>query len=277
MTYKTIHLKEYYPFLVENGKDSYLTLYLPHNMVDMNRQDQKRPCIVICPGGGYAGCSQRESEPIAVHFLPDGYNVFILNYSTAPNRFPTQLIEVAATMDLIYKNAQQRNCDTQKIAILGFSVGGHLAAHYSTAFDCPEVRSVFPDSHPVQASVLCYPVITADPTFAHQGSFQNLLGEYPEDAAIRAAFSCDKLVSDKTPPAFLWHTAQDGLVPVQNSLLYAGALAAHNIPFGLHIYPYGGHGLAKVDIQANDVIAENVRPAADWLKEARRWLQIQFQ
>lgn len=222
-------------------------------------------------------CSQRESEPIAVHFLPDGYNVFILHYSTAPNRFPTQLLEVAATMDLIYKNAQLWNCDTQKIAILGFSAGGHLAAHYSTAFDCPEVRSVFPDSHSVQASVLCYPVITADPAFSHHGSFENLLGTYPEDTATQAAFSCDKLVSDKTPPAFLWHTAQDGGVPVQNSLLYAGALAAHKIPFGLHIYPYGGHGLATVDILTNDAIPETVRPAADWLKEARRWLQMQFQ
>ena len=144
MRCETIHLKDRYPFLGENGCDPTLQLYLPYNMVEMNRQDQKRPCLLLCPGGGYRMVSQREAEPIALHFLPEGMNVFVLTYSVAPHRYPTQLREVAAAMELICANADQWNCDTDRVAIMGFSAGGHLAAHYSTSYDSAAVREVFP-------------------------------------------------------------------------------------------------------------------------------------
>ena len=173
-----LHLKEYFSFLGDGGCDPTLSIYLPENAcaTEMGRKNTKRPCMIVCPGGGYGMCSQRESEPIAMHFLPEGFNVFLLRYSVAPHRFPTQLREVAAVMELIYKNADEWNCDTEKVAIIGFSAGGHLAAHYSTAFDCEGVREVFPESKSVNASVLCYPVISADPKCGHLGSFYNLLG-----------------------------------------------------------------------------------------------------
>ena len=163
MKYELFHLKDFYPFLGNEGCDPTVEVYLPYNMVEMKRENIKRPCLVVCPGGAYAFCSERESEPIALNFLSEGFNVFVIKYSVAPHRFPTQLIEIAALMDLINKNSANWNCDISKTTIIGFSAGGHLAAHYSTMFDCEEVRKVFPESIGVNASILSYPVITADP------------------------------------------------------------------------------------------------------------------
>lgn len=277
MKNEVISLKECFPFLGEDGKDPNVTLYLPDPMWEMGWGDKKRPCLVILPGGGYGMVSQREAEPIAFHFLPQGYNVFVVHYSVAPHRFPTQLREVAAVMELIYENAEAWHCDTSRVAIMGFSAGGHLAAHYSTCYDIPEVRQVFPDSKPVQASILSYPVITADSKIAHLGSFQNLLGVENLTPEQEEKFSCDKQVTEKTPPAFLWHTFTDNVVPVANSLCYARALVDHNIPVSLHIYPKGWHGLSTVDMQTNDKIAEDVWHAADWLDAVKKWLKITFQ
>ena len=276
MIYEVIHLKHVFPQLEKGGADPTLTLYLPDNLTEMGRKDQKRPCLLICPGGAYAWCSQREAEPIALHFLPEGFNVFVLNYSVAPCRFPTQLREVAAAMELIYRNAAQWHCDVRCVGIMGFSAGGHLAAHYSTCFDCVEVREVFPDSKPVQASLLCYPVISADPAAAHQGSFENLLGHSPLTAEEIRRFSCNLQVGPHTPPTFLWHTATDGSVPVMNSLLYAQALAANRVPFELHIFPAGGHGLSTVDAQTNDCLEPAAAYARNWMDAAKKWLSFTF-
>ena len=276
MLHEMIHLAERFSQLAQNGCDPKLTVYLPDNMTDMGRGDQKHPCLLICPGGGYHGVSQREAEPIALHFLPQGYNVFILWYSVSPNCFPTQLREVAAAMELIYENAEAWHCDTEKIAIMGFSAGGHLAAHYSNAYSWPEVREMFPQSKPVNAALLCYPVITADPKHAHLGSFRNLLGkeELTEEEQLR--FSCDKMVNAQTPPTFLWHTRRDQAVPVMNTLLYGQALAENNVSFAAHIYPEGWHGLATVDAVTNDELSPAVMHAKDWLDAAHKWLSFTF-
>ncbi len=274
MIHEIIHLKDYFAFLGNDGCDPTVEIYLPYNMSEMHRENDKRPCMVVCPGGGYAMCSQRESEPIAVHFLPEGFNVFTITYSVAPHRFPTQLREVAALMELIYKNADIWNCDTSKISIIGFSAGGHLAAHYSTMFDCKEVREVFPESKPVNASVLCYPVITADPAHAHLGSFHNLLGKPALSKEETDYFSCERNVKENTPPAFIWHTAEDNCVPVMNSLLYAKALNEHKIPFELHIYPYGSHGASTCDAQTIDGVNSGIAHAGVWLDNLKKWLKL---
>ena len=276
MRYEKLHLKDHFGFLGENGADPVLEIYLPYNMTEMNRQNQKRPCMVVCPGGGYSMCSQRESEPVALHFLPEGFNVFVITYSVAPHRFPAQLREVAAVMELIFKNAEEWNCDTEKVAIIGFSAGGHLAAHYSTMYNCKEVREVCPESKSVNASVLSYPVITADPEVAHKGSFNNLLGHYPETKEELEYFSCDCQVDENTPPAFIWHTAEDNCVPVQNSLRYATALANHKIPVELHIYPFGGHGLSTCDAETVNNPTEIENYNSVWLDSVKKWLKLIF-
>lgn len=275
MIHEKLYLKDYYSFLGEDGRNPYLETYLPFNLTEMHRENRKRPCMVVCPGGGYGMCSQRESEPVALKFLADGYNVFVINYSVAPHRFPCQLREVAAVMELIYKNADAWNCDTEKIAIIGFSAGGHLAAHYSTMYDCKEVREVFPDSKPVNASVLSYPVISADRDFAHMGSFKNLLGHEPDEQEVKY-FSCNNNVKENTPPAFLWHTAEDNCVPVKNSLVYAEALAKYKIPFELHVFPYGAHGLSTCDDQSCDNINDIHKYNTVWIDNAKKWLRLIF-
>ena len=274
MILKRIHLKDEFPFLGENGRDPILDVYLPDNITEMGRSDMKHPNMIVCPGGGYGMCSQREAEPIALQFLPEGFNVFLLWYSVAPNRFPVQLREVAAVNELISKYAEEWHCDTSKTAIIGFSAGGHLAAHYSTAYDCAEVREVFPESKPVQASILSYPVISADVSVAHIGSFKNLLGKQTLTAEDEDKFSCDRLVSDKTPPAFLWHTANDATVPMPNSLLYANSLWKHNIPAELHVYPDGPHGLATSDGYTNGKLGEMTKRTHRWLTDVKEWLKL---
>lgn len=272
----TIHLKDVFSQLGEDSCNPTLTAYLPDNLAEMGRQNQTRPCLLICPGGGYSMCSQREAEPIAFHFLPEGYNVFVLDYSVDPYRFPAQLREVAAAMELIYQHEEDWHCDTGRVAIMGFSAGGHLAAHYSNGYNWPEVREIFPESKAVQAAILCYPVISAEPSVAHRGSFEKLLGhmELSEEEVER--FSCHRQVTVQTPPTFLWHTAPDDCVPVENSLLYAHALAEHKINFEMHIYPAGGHGMSTADEQTNDTVAEESRHTADWLDAAKKWLRILF-
>lgn len=274
MQCELFHLKDFYQFLGENGKDPIVEMYLPYNMVEMKRENLKRPCLVVCPGGGYGMCSERESEPIALNFLSEGFNVFVIKYSVAPHRFPSQLIEIAALMDLINKNGDCWNCDISKTTIIGFSAGGHLAAHFSTMFDCEEVRRVFPESIGVSASILSYPVITADPNYSHGGSFENLLGIKDVTENIINTYSCDRLVKENTPPAFIWHTAEDNAVPVMNSLLYASALSRYNIPFELHIYPFGEHGSSTCDKHTLNDVSDGLKHAHTWIDSAKKWLRL---
>ena len=259
MRHEIIRLAMHFPKLAQNDCEPTLTLYLPDNLTEMGRGEEKHPCLLICPGGGYSMVSQREAEPIAFHFLPQG-----------------QLREVAAAMEMIYQNADIWHCDTDKIAIMGFSAGGHLAAHYTNAYNWPEVREMFPESKAVNASILCYPVITADPKHAHLGSFQNLLGKTELTDEEKVRFSCNHMVTEQTPPTFLWHTRPDNCVPVMNTLLYAQALAENNVPFAVHIYPEGWHGLATVDHTTNNELSPAIMHAGDWLDAASKWLSFTF-
>lgn len=274
MRCETIHLKDYYPFLDINGADPQLDLYLPYNISEMHREHQRRPVILLCPGGGYGMNSQREGEPIALHYFQDGYNVLILKYSVAPHHFPQQLWEAAAAVDMIHRNAECWNCDKNKVAIMGFSAGGHLAAYYSCRYDCADIRQVLPESYPVAASVLCYPLITTEPDYTHVATLENLAGHRGLTESELQKFSCERYVTEKTPPAFLWHTAPDEAAHVQNSLLYAQALSKKQVPFELHIYPFGRHGLATCDEQTFDgEILEDAVYGKDWITQSRKWLK----
>lgn len=273
MRYFTVELKENYATLGNDGKNPTMVCFLPHNIKEMGRENAKRPCILVCPGGGYGFCSQREAEVIALKFVNMGFNAFLLYYSVAPHRYPSALCEVAAAYDTICNNADEWNCDTEKMGIIGFSAGGHLSAHYSNAYNSDAVKTLFPNAKRPDFCVLCYPVITADPTFAHQDSFRQLLGYYPEGAE-QDKFSCEKLVTPDTPPTFIWHTREDQAVPVKNSLAYATALTENNVPYTLHIYPYGEHGLStcdKLTLNENDITSKKVL-AQGWLDELKKWL-----
>lgn len=274
MVYEKLHLKEYFEVLGKNSIDPTLEIYLPYyNMSEMKRENQKRPCLIVCPGGGYGMCSQRESEPIALEFLTEGFNVFLLTYSVSPAKFPAQLCEVAAVMELIYKNKEEWNCDTSKVSIIGFSAGAHLAAHYSTMYNCKEVREIFPESKAVNGTILSYPVITAMEGNCHSGSFKNLVGHYPLTEEEMNYFCPDRCVTQNTPPAFIWHTADDNAVPVISSILFAAALSKYKIPFELQIYPNGPHGLSLANDLTNDNLSEGGAYCKKWIVGAKQWLK----
>ena len=268
MEIKRLNLNEYYPFLGEGDANPYVNAYLQPDV--MRRKGFKRPCLIICPGGGYSICADIEAEPIALNFLPEGFNIFILYYTCQTKKYPTQLLETAALMELIYKNAEEWQCDTDKISIMGFSAGGHLACHYSTSFDCAEVRKVFPQSKCPGGTVLCYPVITAK-----EGKcLGNLVGHYPLTANEEKIFSLENCVTGRTPPTFIWHTAEDTVVPVCGSIAYAKALSEHKIPFELHIFPKGCHGTATSDSQTMETDGGFCRYNHIWLEEVKKWFEF---
>lgn len=274
MRHNKLHLKECFPFLGENGCDPTVELYLPENLEVLGRQDQKRPCLIICPGGGYRIVCRKESEPVALHFLPEGFNVFVLTYSTVPNHFPTQHREVAAVLELIHAHAEDWGCDTGRIALMGFSAGGHLAAHYANCYDCPGVRQVFPDSKPVNASVLCYAALSADLSLGRALSATRVSGHDPMTPEDQEFFSCEKQVTERTPPAFLWHCSGDASVSPRQSLVYADALSRHGVPFELHIYPNGKHDLVTGDLQTNNELPADCPYVGDWLPAVKKWLKL---
>ncbi len=266
-------LNEHFPNLGGESDSTYVECYVNAPREVYGAKPESYPCLVICPGGGYSHVSAREAAPIGMHFLSEGYHVFILRYSTNPHGFPQQLREVAATMELICEHADEWQCDMKNVTIMGFSAGGHLAAQYSNRYDCPEVRELFPDSKPVHRTVLCYPVITADESCRHTGTITTFVGHEPVDGYEKGC-SCELLVTENTPPTFIWHTAEDPVVPVENSLLYAAALRKHNVPFELHIYPYGSHGLATVDTLTNAEVDDKTAHCRYWIDACKKWLKL---
>lgn len=275
MIYEKIYLKEVFPQLGEDECNPCVECYIPSPIQEANLESKNYPAVVICPGGGYSMVSKRESEIIAMQFLPQSYRVFVVTYSVKPHGFPKQLREVAGAMEMIHQRAKEWNVDTSRIAIMGFSAGGHLAAQYSNRYDCPEVRELFSESKPVHASILCYPVITAAPQYTHQGTVSNFVGGHVPVDIDEKGVSCERVVSDKTPPTFLWHTAEDKTVAVENSLFYAKALHAHNVPFEMHIYPFGKHGLSVVTDQVYmEPLDEKSTHAAKWIEDMKTWLKL---
>lgn len=235
---------------------------------------QKRPLILLCPGGGYTHTSDRESEPIAMRFLAMGYHVAILRYSCAPAVYPTALLELAQAMKLICDYAEEWKVDADKIFVQGCSAGGHLAASLGVFWQEKWLADKTGVSNEVlrpAGLVLCYPVITSG-EFAHRGSFENLLrGQYTEEMLERT--SLEKQVTEQTPPVFLWHTFTDGSVPVENSLLLVAALRKHGISTEFHMYPVGGHGLATCDEQTAHPDRHNIQvECQSWLALVKTWL-----
>lgn len=278
MQTQTLHLAKLYPGLATPGADPTVTIYLQQ---DFQESDCKgivtptpRPALIICPGGGFTHCSQREAEPIVLAFASLGMNCFVLNYSVAPCRYPQALRELTALVDLLWNNARDWNIDTERIVLCGFSAGGYLAASYCTLRDRPEITE-FLLPHPIRAAILGYPVISAKAGAPRIRSFLNLLGVEKLTEEQIQNFSLENHVrSGITPPTFLWHTAADSNVFVANALTYADALGAQKIPFELHIFPFGRHGLATSDRQTlHDYAMPEHQYVSAWVDLARNWLK----
>lgn len=235
-----------------------------------------RPMIIVCPGGGYANvCEIWEGERIALAYNAMGFCAMTLDYATAPHRYPEALLNIAAAIKLCRDKSEEWQVDSHKIVVLGFSAAGHLAANISTEWDKVELfgeQAVKNCTYRPDYAVLCYPVITGGPE-RHEGSFVNLSGSREESEWEK--HSNEKRVKPTTPPTFIWHTFEDRCVPVANSLLYAEALRANKVPFELHIYEKGDHGLAL----STQRLYRN-KPALarkyDWVENSVEWLCEHF-
>ena len=229
--------------------------------------ERRKPLALIFPGGAYARRSDREAEPVALRLQSLGIQAAVVRYSVAPARYPKALEEAAEAVAYARAHAEEWLCDPHRIAVLGFSAGGHAAAHIGVRWRrMPQGAMCRPD-----AMILAYPVITSG-EYAHRRSIENLLGD--EYGRLKDEVSLEKAVADDTPPAFLWHTREDGSVPPENSLLMASELCRHGIPFELHIWQHGGHGMSLGNDQVYPPDHENIRPECqEWIDMAARWLR----
>lgn len=259
-------------FIPEGVSDCHVAAWL-HIDSRAGLTDRKRPAIIICPGGGYGSLSDREAEPVAKVYFAAGYHTFILRYSVMEQAKDFKpLIQLAGTMAHVRKNADDWAVDADRIAVCGFSAGGHLAASLGTLFNEQPFLDRFGREEHIRpdAMVLGYPVIASD-EFAHVHSLSRVSGANPGEEAYRW-FGLDSHVDEQTPPTFLWHTAQDQLVPVENSLKMATALSAAKVPFELHILPEGLHGMSV----CNEAVGSNCEYNARWIDWSIRWLNRSF-
>lgn len=256
-----------------NGAKAQLHAYIPDISVDA-REPLTFPACVICPGGGYEYVSPREGEPVALRLAAAGIASFVLYYSTKPAVFPQSLCEAAWAVSEVRANAAQWHIDPKKVMIVGFSAGGHLAASLGTMYDSPEVYAALGKRAALcrpDGLVLGYPVITWGEC-AHCASFKALLGaDFCEKKAEE--LSLDRLICKKTPPAFIWHTAEDRCVPVENSLRLASAYAAQGVGFELHVFPRGTHGLSLASREVAHDESQIVKEAQCWIDMAIRFIK----
>lgn len=220
---------------------------------------------VICPGGGYAMRADHEGRGYAEYFNSLGMDAFVCEYRVSPHRFPLELLDIRRSIRYVRAHAAEYGIDPNKVAVMGSSAGGHLAAFVSTytaPIDFEDTDAIDSENPIPNATILCYPVIHCPDAsnIAHAGSYYNLLGEGRDDYD---KYSPDLLVSDTTPTAFIWHTSDDSCVNVINSYAYATALRQHNINHEMHIFPSGYHGLG---------LAGNMPHVAQWTGLLKNWL-----
>lgn len=223
--------------------------------------------IIVCPGGGYSHLSDREGKPVAEWLNSIGITAFVLKYRIGPRyHHPAPLQDAARAIRTVRARAKEWNLDPERIGILGFSAGGHLASTVGTHFSGGKPDATDPiervSSKP-NVMILIYPVITMrDKT--HAGSKKNLLGDNPSPELV-TLLSNDEQVTKDTPPAFLVHTENDTAVPVENSLLFISALRKAGVPFEFHLYERGRHGFA---------LGDNDPSLSSWMGRCADWLRL---
>lgn len=268
-------------YFYEGNKDVYLDV----NIIEEHSEYsiKKRPMMLICPGGSYYLCSGREADPISRTYLAEGYNTAVLYYTTKEkfdelydheNDVAKPHFEVGKAMCIIRDNAERWNVDPEQIAVIGFSAGGHLAGCASIlwndeklvkALGCPE------GYNKPNAAILCYPVVTSGDK-AHKTSFIYQFGE-DETNPNWERYSLEKHVKPDNPPTFIFHTQEDPWVPVHNSIYLANAMADAKVPFELHIFPKGMHGMST---GKREVMDEKYTYNGRWVEWSIKWLETIF-
>lgn len=224
--------------------------------------------VVVFAGGGYGHRAEHEGPVIAQWLNSIGVTAFVVDYRIAPEyKHPAMICDAQRAVRYARSRATAMGFDKDKIAVMGFSAGGHLAGsvsvHYDKEFYEP-TDEIDNESARPDASILCYPVIDMF-EYRHDGSRCNLLGAR-STYDMKEFMALYEQVTEDTPQAFLWHTSADTVVPVENTLLYADALAKVCVPFEVHIYPYGRHGLG--------LATEEEPHVAQWSESLNKWLSL---
>ncbi len=242
---------------------------------------QERPLVLVCPGGGYNHTSDRESEIVAMQFNAMGYHTAVLRYSCAPAVFPTALLELTKAVAYIRENAEKYRIDPERIAILGFSAAGHLAASLGVFWNTEwfakirEENGVKLTAQQIRPDglILCYPVITSG-EYAHRGSFDDLLGEARRsDPFWLEKMSLEKQDLRDVPPVFMWHTSYDNAVPLENSLYFATELIKAKKPVEYHIFPGDVHGMSLADWRTRSETRIMDTAAVQWISLSHTWME----
>lgn len=251
--------EEKIPYYTE-GEIPTLTYYNTSNKLG-------RGTVILCPGGGYSRRAPHEGQEYAEFLNCKGLDAFVLDYRVAPNRYPAALSDARRAIRFVRHNAERFGIDPNKIAIMGSSAGGHLAAHASTYIGelSEEVMDeIDRESYIPNAQILCYPVIDKK---GHFGSYKNLLDDKIDE--LSDSTTPTNLASEKTPPAFIWHTAADNVVDVCNTYRYVTRLRELLIPTELHVFPFGKHGLGLANSPQR--VAPHVMP---WSELMIKWLEL---
>lgn len=221
--------------------------------------------ILCFAGGAYYGRCDHEGVGYAQFFRSLGVTAFVVNYRCAPAHFPDQLLDARLAVRFVRAKAEEFGINKNKITVIGSSAGGNLCSLLSTYRGELENESKTPhieEDYLPNAQILCYPVISTDKDITHEGSYRNLLGNLFEE---REKFSAEKIADERTPKAFIWHTAEDELVNVINSYEYAKKLRLLNVPCELHVFPFGRHGLG---------LANDAPHVAQWKQLMINWLRL---
>jgi acetyl esterase/lipase len=240
-----------------------LTIYLP-------KDQSPTAAMVVCPGGGYGGLAAHEGKDYALWLNEQGIAAFVLKYRLGSSGYhhPAMLQDAARALRTVRARANDWNVDPKRVGIIGSSAGGHLTSTLLTHFDAGDDKASDPidrvSSRP-DLGVCCYPVITMDGVSTHSGSRKNLLGENPSPELVKE-LSSQLHVTKETPPTFIWHTAEDKGVLVENSLMFGEAFAKAGVPFELHIYQKGPHGMG--------LGSRNYDPTKwhRWTRDCNAWL-----
>lgn len=290
-------------FLREGRQDVTLTTYVVDDSAEM-MGGLRRPAVLICPGGAYVNCSAREGEPVALRFAAMGYHAFVLHYShymdeegfpdmaggplvPKPERtHPAPVQDIGLAMRCIHTRAGEWHVDTERIAVCGFSAGSHNCAMYSVHWDKPMITDFVGGAYRPAAALLCYGIsdylgkasddlTSTDPALGKAANIALFGTETPDDA-LRRQCSPARLISQSTPPTFLWATVEDALVPVGQTLAMAQGLTEQKIPYELHVFEGGPHGLSLAT-QASAASQTAIRPdVACWIDLAECWLLCRF-
>lgn len=272
MVIEKIDLYKRFGIARKGNEQGYLTTYA-RPLHSEEPQNKKRPAMLVIAGGGYQIVSNREKECVALEFLQQGYNCFTLDYSVDPCYYPTQILEAAMAMVYVRETAEQFATDVNHVGVVGFSAGAHLAAMLSSVVENADVKRLLGEralNAQPNAAVLCYGVVSFDKGNTHVGTF-DVVSDFGKVDINKV--DPVQLVTRKTAPAFLWHTADDPTVPCINSVNYALALKNHDVPFELHIFQNGCHGLSlATEESAYNADGVNVG-AQQWVKLALNWLK----